>query len=180
MTFGTMIFPPHHSLRYQCADLPTHTSHCLDELFHQLASFPSCVPPSLITDYGGTGISTCCPSTTPFGLALGPDLPWADEPTPGTLRLSADRILTCLFVTHTGILTSMQSTSPYGLTSTRIQRSPTQAHISARAIASVVCLAPLHFRRRVTRPVSYYALFKWWLLLSQHPGCLRNSTSFPT
>ena len=26
--------------------------------------------------------------------------------------------------------------------------------------ASVSCLAPLHFRRRVTRPVSYYALFK--------------------
>jgi hypothetical protein len=126
MTFGTVIFPPHHNLRYQCADLPTHTSHCLDRLFHQSASFPSCVPPSLITDYGGTGISTCCPSTTPFGLALGPDLPWADEPTPGTLRLSADRILTCLFVTHTGILTSVQSTSPYGLTSTRTQRSPTQ------------------------------------------------------
>jgi hypothetical protein len=126
LTFGTVIFPPHHSSRLRCADLPTHPSHCLDRLFHQSASLPSCVPPSLITDYGGTGISTCCPSTTPFGLALGPDLPWADEPTPGTLRLSADRILTCLFVTHTGILTSMQSTSPYGLTSTRIQRSPTQ------------------------------------------------------
>jgi len=26
----------------------------------------------------GTGISTRCPSTTPLGLALGPDLPWAD------------------------------------------------------------------------------------------------------
>ncbi len=26
----------------------------------------------------GTGISTRCPSTTPVGLALGPDLPWAD------------------------------------------------------------------------------------------------------
>ena len=26
----------------------------------------------------GTGISTSCPSTTPVGLALGPDLPWAD------------------------------------------------------------------------------------------------------
>ena len=26
----------------------------------------------------------------------------------------------------------------------------------------------------------YYALFKWWLLLSQHPGCLSNSTSFST
>ena len=48
------------------------------------------------------------------------------------------------------------------------------------AIASVIDLAPLHFRRSVTRPVSYYALFEWWLLLSQHPGCLRNATSFPT
>src|SRR6188474_3320298 len=30
------------------------------------------------------------------------------------------------------------------------------------------------------RPVSYYALFKWWLLLSQHPGCHRNVTSLVT
>ena len=28
--------------------------------------------------HGGTGISTCCASTTPFGLALAPDLPWVD------------------------------------------------------------------------------------------------------
>ena len=35
-------------------------------------------------------------------------------------------------------------------------------------------LSPEHLRRAITRPVSYYALFKWWLLLSQHPGCLRN------
>ena len=32
-----------------------------------------------------TGISTCCPSTTPLGLALGPDLPRADEPPLETL-----------------------------------------------------------------------------------------------
>ncbi|GAW30222.1 hypothetical protein ULO1_27920, partial [Carboxydocella sp. ULO1] len=31
-----------------------------------------------------------------FGLGLGPDLPWADEPSPGNLRFSAGRILTCL------------------------------------------------------------------------------------
>ena len=43
-----------------------------------------------------TGISTCYPSPTPFGLSLGPDLPWADEPSPGNLRLSTGRILTCL------------------------------------------------------------------------------------
>ena len=41
-------------------------------------------------------------------------------------------------------------------------------------------LSPVHYRRRVPRPVSYYALFKWWLLLSQHPGCLRSPTSFRT
>jgi hypothetical protein len=30
------------------------------------------------------------------------------------------------------------------------------------------------------RPVSYYALFEGWLLLSQPPGCLRAATTFPT
>ena len=34
---------------------------------------PFPVPPSVITDRRGTGISTCWPSATPFGLALGPD-----------------------------------------------------------------------------------------------------------
>ena len=41
-------------------------------------------------------------------------------------------------------------------------------------------LIPDHLRRYPARPVSYYALFKWWLLLSQHPGCLRTTTSFRT
>ena len=36
----------------------------------------------------------CFPSTTPFGLALGPDLPRADEPSPGILGLSVCRIPT--------------------------------------------------------------------------------------
>ena len=30
------------------------------------------------------------------------------------------------------------------------------------------------------RPVSYYAFFKGWLLLSQPPGCFGIPTSFPT
>ena len=45
---------------------------------------------------GSTGISTRCPSSTPFGLDLGPDLPWADEPSPGNLRLSTEAFLTPL------------------------------------------------------------------------------------
>ena len=38
-------------------------------------------------------------------------------------------------------------------------------------------LSPPHFRRDNTRPVSYYALFQGWLLLSQPPGCLGVTTS---
>ena len=47
-------------------------------------------------DSVGTGISTRCPSTTPVGLALGPDSPWEDELDPGTLSHPAVRILTLL------------------------------------------------------------------------------------
>src|SRR3954465_4520414 len=62
--------------------------------------------------------------------------------------------------------------------------SPYRTTLSYRLIAQARCfgvtLSPVHYRRRVPRPVSYYALFKWWLLLSQHPGCHRNPTSFRT
>ena len=51
-----------------------------------------CVPTVLY--YRSTGISTCCPSTTAFALALGPDLPRADQLYSGNLRYSAIRILT--------------------------------------------------------------------------------------
>jgi len=49
-----------------------------------------------------------------------------------------------------------------------------------RPTISVHILSPDHFRRKLSRWVSYYALFKWWLLLSQHPHCLRKFTSFST
>ena len=54
----------------------------------------TCVPTVLLSY--STGISTCCPSTTPFGLALGPDFPRADQLYPGNLGYSAGRILTFL------------------------------------------------------------------------------------
>ena len=62
-----------------------------------LPRFPSTTVSLAFFKYiGGAGISTCCPSDTPFGLSLGPDLPWADEPSPGNLRLSMAWILTML------------------------------------------------------------------------------------
>ena len=54
----------------------------------------SCVGVSMLKSFDGYGISTVCASTTPFGLALAPGLPWADEPAPRNLRFSAITILT--------------------------------------------------------------------------------------
>ena len=60
--------------------------------FQVMLSF--CVP--TVLSYCSTGISTCCPSATPLGLALGPDFPRADQLYPGNLGYSAVRILTLL------------------------------------------------------------------------------------
>ena len=76
----------------------------------------------------GTGISTRCPSTTPVGLALGPDSPWADWPGPGTLGLTAGKVLTCLIATHACILTSPPSTTGHPVASLNGERSPTQPY----------------------------------------------------
>ena len=83
---------PRHSLAIRLAYFTTSQPHCLDALFHPRASsiFPC---HCFIISLGSTGLSTCCPSATPFGLALGPDYPWADEPSPGFLRLSTAEFL---------------------------------------------------------------------------------------
>ena len=49
-----------------------------------------------VLSYHSAGISTCCPSTTSFDLALGPDLPRADQLYSGNLRYSAWRIPTSI------------------------------------------------------------------------------------
>ena len=76
------------------ADLPARLLLRLHRFFHSRLTLSFCVPTVLSSS--GTGISTCCPSTTSFDLALGPDLPRADQLYPGILRYSAERILTFL------------------------------------------------------------------------------------
>ena len=153
--------------------------------------------------YGGTGISTSYPSPTTIVLGLGPDLPWADEPSPGNLGLS-----TCKFLAYISLLIPAFSLLyrpqvlpvllqpvhyaplPLSCMSTVLSRSqclspgnicrissinrtrlksgrcnslhlfPEYSTHTAEPEASVVCLAPLHLRRTITRPVSYYALFE--------------------
>ena len=75
-------------------DLPIIRLLRLYRSFHSRLVCSTCVPTVLI--YNSTGISTCCPSTTDLSLALGPDLPRADQLYSGNLGYSAGRILTFL------------------------------------------------------------------------------------
>ena len=91
-------------LRYLCF-APLTYSDCMRVLPHMLLPgfhraflsrlcFTSRVPTVLI--HCSTGISTCCPSATRLRLALGPDLPGADQLYPGNLGYSALKILTLI------------------------------------------------------------------------------------
>lgn len=123
--------------------------------FHSVPMLSTCVP--TVLSYRSTGISTCCPSATSFDLALGPDLPRADQLYPGNLGYSAGRIPTFLSLLIPAF--SLPYT-PQLLTVLlrRICNAPLPT--LAGSSASVSCFSPGHFRRRTSRPVSYYALFE--------------------
>ena len=78
------------------ADLPAIPPTGLDAHDQRCAVPTLLCHPILKRLLGGIGLSTNCPSPTSLDLGLGPGLPWADEPSPGNLRLTAGRILTCL------------------------------------------------------------------------------------
>ena len=87
-----LLSTPRHRPALRLAYFTTSQPLCLDALFHPRASpiFPC---HCFIFSFGSAGISTCCPSCTPFGLHLGPDLLRADEPSPENLRLSTAEFL---------------------------------------------------------------------------------------
>ena len=144
---------------------------CLHRSFLSRLTLSFCVPTFLI--YRSTGISTCCPSATSFDLALGPDLPRADQLYPGNLGYSAERILTFLSLLIPAF--SLQDSPPLLPVWLRsVFNAPLPIISDSRA--SVSCFSPGHFRRRTSRPVSYYALFECmaaseptsWLSLKSH------------
>ena len=86
-TIAAFLDSRNHTLRYFCSLRVTY-SDCtavfpavllprLPRYSHSRDVLSFCVPTVLMIH--GTGISTCCPSTTPLSLALGPDLPRADQ-----------------------------------------------------------------------------------------------------
>ena len=76
------------------AVFPTGLLPRLHAAFHSAPMLSTRVP--TVLSYCSTGISTCCPSATTLVLALGPDLPRADQLYPGNLRYSALKILTSI------------------------------------------------------------------------------------
>ena len=75
-------------------DFPVKLLLRLPRSIHSRVALSFCVPTVLMIR--STGISTCCPSTTSFDLALGPDLPRADQLYSGNLGYSAWRIPTSI------------------------------------------------------------------------------------
>ena len=139
-----------------CApDLPNALLPRLHQSFHPWLMLSTRVP--TVLSHCGTGISTCCPSATPLGLALGPDLPRADQLYSGNLRYSARRILT--FVSLLIPAFSLPK-NPQLLTVLLRFFSNAPLPIINDSTASVSCFSPGHFRRKTSRLVSYYALFE--------------------
>ena len=135
-------------------DLPAILLPRLPRSIHSRVVLSICVPTFL--NICGTGISTCYPSTTSFDLALGPDLPRADQLYPGNLRYSAIRILT-LFSLLIPAFSLQYSPQLLPVLLRSVFNAPLPIISDTRA--SVSCFSPGHFRRRTSRLVSYYALF---------------------
>jgi len=74
----------------------------------------------------------------------------------------------------------LQNTSRYPFAG--LQNAPLLLSISTKSAISVYGFSPVTSSAQdvLTRPVSCYAFFKGWLLLSQPPGCFGYPTSFPT
>ncbi len=148
------------SLRVTSSDRRTDLPSLLLPRLHRSSlsrlTLSACVP--TVLSYSSTGISTCCPSATLLRLALGPDLPRADQLYPGILGYSAKRILTSFSLLIPAF--SLPGSPP--LLSVRLLRAsnaPLPMYL-LHSQASVPCFSPGHFRRRTSRLVSYYALFE--------------------
>ena len=165
-TIAAFLGGRNHMLRYFCSlrvtpsacrtAFPVRHLLCLPRYLHSRAMVSFRVPTVLTAR--SAGISTCCPSATPSGLALGPDFPRADQLYSGNLGYSAWRIPTSisLLIPAFSLLTPPR---PLPVPLQQNKNAPLPPAFSCRSRASVSCFSPGHFRRRTSRPVSYYALF---------------------
>ena len=143
------------------------------------------VPPSLSPACAGSGHArngNLDPLSIAYGASprLRPASPAADQHGCGTLGHSVGKIHTSLaLLVPTFALPSAPPDLPVWLHG-GWGRSPTiNTSVLIRGFGARLSPGGLSVPRH-TRPVSYYALFQGWLLLSQPPGCLRAATPLPT
>ena len=178
MRLGAYPAPSHHLSVIAPTDLPIGAPYRFGGL--AAPDLSPCVPPSLITVSSGTGILTCCPSPTPSGLGLGPPHPQLISMAAEPSGIRWERILTSPRATHADIRTPRAPG--------RLPASPSPLTGDAPLPCRLTCIRSFGARLspgglsvpRHVRPVSYYALFQGWLLLSQPPGCLCAATTLPT
>ena len=78
------------------------------------------LPRSVVQEF-----STCCPSSTPFGLDLGPRLTLGGRTFPRKPQTFDGGVSRTPLATYAGILSSVQSTTPSGMASARTHCSST-------------------------------------------------------
>ena len=153
-----LVFTPLQHLALLRAYFTTRKPHALLAPVHQCDQTILLCHCLIFPILGGTGISTCCPSSTPFGLDLGPDLPWVDEPSPGNLWLSTAKFLASLSLLMPAF-SLVYSPLPLSIQLLPVYIAPLPIRC-AYPQTSVTDFSPGNLRRSTTRPVSYYALFE--------------------
>ena len=135
----------HTSGLYSPADLPTGPPYVLRPGIPSPGLPIPLRHPIAQTDYGGTGILTCFPSTTPFGLSLGTDSPKADCPCLGNLGLTANGVLIRFIATRAGIVSSVRHQQSSRSASYLAQNAPLPSCTpkSTQSAASVNSLSPV-------------------------------------
>ncbi len=143
-------------------------------------AYPPASPWHSSRSRSGTGMLTGCPSPTARALGLGPTHPQlmtiAAEPCDIRWEGFAPSSRYSYRHSHSSPL-QVGFRLPFTAATTLPYHMKHKLHIHGvgGGLSPGTLSAPGH-----TRPVSYYALFQGWLLLSQPPGCLRARTSLST
>ena len=159
------------------SDLPDQTPYGLGGLAPP--DLPPGVPPSLISVGGGTGLFTRCPSPGPSGAGLGPPHPQLISMAAEPSGIRWERFaLSSRYSCRHSLSTPLQVTFPFPFPADADAPLPSWFP-TIRSVGGGLSPGGLSAPRH-PRPVSYYALFQGWLLLSQPPGCLCTVTTLPT
>ena len=119
------------------------------------------------------------PSGAAFAIPLGPTNPWLIYIAKETLifrRVGFSPTLRLLVPTFL-LLNAPAWVTPLPSMQIRILSYHVISPKRNNILSFGTMLSPDYLRREISRWVSCYAIFEWWLLLSLHPHCHRNFTT---